>query len=116
MYRLLETKNGDIGQDSESSKRTTTSMPLDPASIDPLYRSRLKKQGKPQQTLAMSDKNEVKLPTRLGQLLLAVYVILLKLCNFIKTIINLPYSCWYHYACTCFCTVQDSTLSYLSEL
>ncbi|CAB3977419.1 Hypothetical predicted protein [Paramuricea clavata] len=56
--KLLETKNGDIGQHSESSKRTTISKPLDPASIDPLYRSRLKKQGKPQQTFAMSDKNE----------------------------------------------------------
>ena len=55
--RLLDTKNGDIGQDLESSKRIMTSKPLDPSSIDPLYRSRLKKHAK---LLATSDKNEVK--------------------------------------------------------
>lgn len=57
LYRLLETKNGDIGQDIESSKRIVASKPLDPSSIDPLYRSRLKKQAK---LLATPDKNEVK--------------------------------------------------------
>ena len=60
LYRLLKTKNGDIGQDIESSKRIVASKPLDPSSIDPLYRSRLKKQAK---LLATSDKNEVKKDT-----------------------------------------------------
>lgn len=57
LYRLLETENEDIGQDLESTKRMMASKPLDPSSIDPLYRSRLKKQTK---LLATSDKNEVK--------------------------------------------------------
>jgi hypothetical protein len=56
----LETKNRDVGQDSESLKRTILEKPLDPASIGPLYRSRLKKL-KPQQILA--DANEVELLT-----------------------------------------------------
>ena len=57
----LETKNGDIGQGPESLKKTSVSKSLDPASIGPLYRSRLKKL-KPQQMLATADVNEVSKP------------------------------------------------------
>ena len=57
MYRSLETTKGDIEKDADLLKKTN--KPLDPAFIDPLYRSRLKKQGKSHQTLITTDKNEV---------------------------------------------------------
>ena len=56
---LLDKSTGDVGQDHEAISKTTNAA-LDPVSIDPLYRSRLKKLEKSRMwTLPNDPKNEV---------------------------------------------------------